>query len=329
MKEIVIFFILVNLNLTVHSQIIRGTITDQNTGIPINYAVIYFNGTFVGTQSDSNGNFELDISKNSSMPLTISALGYYSIILTDISSDRKYQIYLAPKTFELNEVVITAKDPKERKKNLKLFKAEFLGSTLNSWNCEISNENDITLTYVNDTLKAFASKPIIIDNKSLGYSITYYLDNFHYSKNDDHLLFSGNCFFNEFIASSENQQRKYDRKREKAYKGSRMHFFRTLWENKLESDGFIVVDSINTKILYDKIVTQTDDIDTGVQSKYLDYQGFVYIIYHKSAVTSIELKKEHVYFDKTGFFDPSGISWEGEMVIQRIADLLPFEYSLK
>jgi hypothetical protein len=329
MKGIVIFFILVNFYLTAYSQIMSGIITDQNTDTPINYAVIYFNGTFVGTQSDSNGNFELDISKNSSMPLTISALGYYSIILTDITPDKKYHIYLVPKIFELNEVVITAKDPKERKKNLKLFKTEFLGSTFNSWNCDISNENDIKLIYVNDTLKAFALKPIIIDNKSLGYSITYYLDNFQYSKNDDHLLFSGNCFFNEYTASSENQQKKYERKREKAYKGSRMHFFRALWENNLESDGFIVVDSSNEKILYDKFVTQIVDNDTGVQSKYLDYQGFLFIIYHKLAVTSIELKKDQVYFNETGFFDPSGISWEGEMVNLRIADMLPFEYSMK
>jgi hypothetical protein len=33
--------------------------------------------------------------------------------------------------------------------------------------------------------------------------------------------------------------------------------------------------------------------------------------------------------NSSGYFDPSGISWEGEMARQRIADLLPFEYSLK
>jgi hypothetical protein len=329
MKKIVIFFILIHFYLTAHTQIIRGTIRDQNTDTPINYAVIYFNGTFVGTQSDSNGNFELDISKNNTIPLTISALGYYSITLNDFSPGRKYQIYLVPKLFELNEVVITAKNPKERKKNLKLFKKEFLGSTLNSWNCEITNDKEITLVNVNDTLKAFASKPIIISNKSLGYSITYYLDNFQYSVNDDHVVFNGNCFFNEFTASGENQQKKYDRKREKAYLGSRMHFFRALWENNLESEGFIVSDSLNNKISYDKIVTQTNDPETGARSKYIDFQGVLIIMYNVSTFTRIELKKDPVYFDRTGFFDPSGISWKGDMVIPRIADLLPFEYVIK
>ena len=185
------------------------------------------------------------------------------------------------------------------------------------------------LISANDTLKAFASKPIIIDNKSLGYSITYFLDNFQYCKNDDHLLFNGNCFFNEYIASGVNQQKKYERKRAKAYLGSRMHFFRALWENKLESDGFFVLDSINNKILYDKIVTQTDGTEAEVQSKYLDYHGVLFVIYRTSSITRIELKKERVYFDRMGFFDPSGISWRGDMVVPRIADLLPFEYSIK
>jgi CarboxypepD_reg-like domain len=329
MKRLIIFFILVKCCLPAYNQIIRGIVRDQYTDIPITYAVVYFNGTFVGTQSDSKGYFELDISKNNSMPLTISALGYYSVILTDLAPDRKYQISLVPKIFELKEVVIIAKDPNEREKNLKLFKKEFLGSTLNSWNCEITNEDDITLISVNDTLKAFASKPIIIDNKSLGYRITYYLDNFKYSRNDKHLLFYGNYFFNEYLTFKGNQQKRYERRREEAYIGSRMHFFRALWENKLESSGFIVEDSTFKKILFDKLVIQTEDIASKIQSKYLNYKGILFIIYHKWSVTTIELKKEHVYFDKTGFFDPFGISWEGDLVKQRIGDLLPFEYSIK
>ena len=108
-----------------------------------------------------------------------------------------------------------------------------------------------------------------------------------------------------------------------------MHFFRALWENNLESNGFSVVDSTNRKILYNKFVIQTVDIATGVQSKYLNYKGILFIIYHNWSITNIELKKENVFFDKTGFFDPSGISWEGDLVKQRIADFLPFEYSIK
>ena len=125
-------------------------------------------------------------------------------------------------------------------------------------------------------------------------------------------MFNGNYFYNENFASKENQRKRYERKREQSYTGSRMHFFRALWENKLEANGFSVVDSTNKKILYDKFVIQAKYISTGDQSKYLNYKGILFVIYHKWSVTSIELKKEHVYFDRMGFFDLFWcISWEG------------------
>jgi hypothetical protein len=38
-----------------------------------------------------------------------------------------------------------------------------------------------------------------------------------------------------------------------------------------------------------------------------------------------------VDFDKDGFFDKTGlsISWEGEMMDQRVGDMLPYTYILK
>lgn len=39
--------------------------------------------------------------------------------------------------------------------------------------------------------------------------------------------------------------------------------------------------------------------------------------------------KDKVYFDEIGYFYPSGIHWKGAMAEQRIADWLPYEYSIK
>ena len=41
------------------------------------------------------------------------------------------------------------------------------------------------------------------------------------------------------------------------------------------------------------------------------------------------MMQDSVCFDKQGYFDPLGISWTGEMARQRIADLLPYDYSMK
>lgn len=328
MRRISFSFLLIHLFINSPSQIIKGTIKDKYSDGIINYASIYFSGTFVGVNSDQNGSFELDVSKYASMPLTISALGYYSATVTKFSSDTVLQIYLIPKVFKLNEVVITAKaNTKLRKANLEVFRNEFLGTTLNAMSCKIINEKDITLVMDNGTLKAFASKPIQIINKALGYEITYYLDKFEYSDKTKSLLFFGNIIFREEPELRKNRKKKVDDRRAIAYFGSRMHFFRELWNHNLESSGFAIRESTNSNIDYDKLLISTDSVINGTYKKYLKYSGNLYISFYTKASNSILImNKEYVNFDKNGYYEPIGISWYGEMAKQRIADLLPYEY---
>jgi len=167
MKKFILFLLLINSHTIAYNQIITGRILDKETGSPVSFAAIYFNGTFVGTYSDINGNFRLDVTKNTSMPLTISCQGYSTVTLSDFLTDKPINIYLEPKVTKIDDVVVTAKSlVRKRKVNLRLFKEIFLGTTDNALNCEIINEKDITFNYYSDrdTLKAFASQPILINN---------------------------------------------------------------------------------------------------------------------------------------------------------------------
>jgi hypothetical protein len=267
----------------------------------------------------------LDISKyHPSMPLTISAIGYYSFTLADFSTSKPNLVYMNPKLFELNEVVVNAKfNGLERSENLTIFRNEFLGTTGNAINCKITNEDDIRfkLSSDKDTLIAFATKPILIENKALGYKITYYLDKFEYDKQSKSFLFKGNIIFQE----DPSKKMSFERKRKNAYLGSRIHFFRALWTNDLNSAGFTVRNSANEIVNYEKIVFQKDS-----RTKYLKYPGGLGISYLTKQPTSfIVFLKESVFFDPSGYFEPDGIIWEGEIARQRIADLLPIDYSLK
>jgi hypothetical protein len=85
MKITVLSIIIFFSYLTGFSQAIKGTILDYDTKKPIDYAVAYFNGTFLGTSADKNGNFEIKFSESGSKTLTISALGYYSVDISDYS----------------------------------------------------------------------------------------------------------------------------------------------------------------------------------------------------------------------------------------------------
>jgi hypothetical protein len=328
MKRLILLFIFINIFKVAYNQVIKGTVLDNETKSPIGFAYLYFSGTFTGTQSDQNGNFELDVSKNALIPLTISAIGYYSSSLTDFSKEKSHIIYLIPKLYELKGITINAKSlARKREANMLLFKNEFLGTTDNARECEILNESDITFNYDSDkdTLKAFASKPIIIDNRGLGYKITYYLDKFECYKKSRSFFYKGNVIFNEDLTTNELQKQFFESNRRYAYSGSRMHFFRALWVNDLKSEGFIVQTPADVNLNYEDIVIQEDS-----RQKFLKYHENIDVSYSTmSGKSHIVFLKERVYFDNSGYFDQLGISWEGELASQRVGDLLPYEYHAK
>jgi hypothetical protein len=307
-------------------QTIHGTVFDKKTRVPIEFASIYFNGTITGTYSAQDGSFELDISKNQSMPLTVSAIGYNTTTLADYSPDRPVLVFLDPKVYELDEIVVTAKIPQgERKVNLRTFRDEFLGNTGNALTCEIENEADIGFNYGKDrdTLKAYARKPIIIHNKALGYTITYFLDKFEYYRESKSFFFKGTIMFKEDAISDASRKESVERRRQNTYLGSRMHFFRVLWSNQIEQSGFVVRTGDNQIINPRLLVVQDQN-----RRKYLSYPEPVGICYYsKTPKSRLIFLKDKVFFDNRGYYDPTGITWEGDMARSRIADWLPFEYS--
>jgi len=322
MKRIIFVFLFVSYELTAYCQVIKGTILDKETKEKIVFAAVYFNGSFVGTPSDKNGNFSLDITGNANKPLIISALGYYSETITDFQGGKPLMIYLTPKVFELKEVVINAK---AREKNLKMFKENFLGTSDNAVRCEILNEKDITLIFENDTLRAYASKPILITNSGLGYKETYYLDAFWFHTKRKAFFIKGNMVFNEDLSKDKSKQEYYKINREVTYLGSRMHFFRALWKNDLATEGFSLKNIGKVEIPYSNIVVQPDSV-----KKYLKFHGMLAVYNNQRLTTSwITFLQELVFFDRTGYFDPFAVSWDGAMAKQRVADMLPYEYKIK
>lgn len=337
MKKIVSILLLINFYTFAYSQTIKGLILDRNSNNPVQYATAYFNGTFTGTLSDENGNFELDVLDNTSMPITISSLGYYSVTTSNYSIDEPLLILLIPKVFDLGEVEIIgdADYAKNRRKNLKIFRREFLGTSKNAKQSIIINEEDISLVYDSDSrmLRAFSSEPILIENRALGYKISYYLDKFEYNIINRSVLMMGNYLFKDAFAISETDNQQFSKRREQTYLGSRMHFFRALWENQVELDDYIIADSRNPKLYYEELVVESykrtlTEIRT---TKHLKYNGSLFVTYYprkwlKRNTLSIT---EEVYFDKRGYFDPLSVVWEGVMATQRVADLLPYEYKAK
>jgi hypothetical protein len=286
----------------------------------IPFASVYFNGTYIGTSANESGEFYLTVKENNPRPITATSVGYYSMTLDNYHTDSLIFIYLEPKVYTIAAVIIRP-DKMPRSKKERIFREEFLGKDYNATRCKIINMEDIILVY-NDrsnSLSAFCDKPIIIENNALKYRINYFLDQFTSSK--DSSFMGGTYYFHEIPYSN---TRLISKRRMNAYLGSRMHFIRSLWENRLEEEGFKmnIVDSC--EIGYANLV-----VDSTAQEKLLSQNKNIIVLYPKNYQRSLLIfKKKNVVIEKSGYFDPHGLTWSGFMASQRMADLLPFEYEI-
>lgn len=135
MTKFIISFLLLSLSaLFAQKSIVKGFITDSETGEPLSYASIRIDGTTYGTSSNLDGIFELKLEQGD-YHLIFSFIGYRSDTL-QISAPTKNQliIELKPQAVKLAEVVVVAgenpayriireaiKRKKENRKGLKNF----------------------------------------------------------------------------------------------------------------------------------------------------------------------------------------------------------------
>jgi hypothetical protein len=313
-----------------YSQVVRGTVFDKSNAEVIPFASIYISGTTLGTTSNENGYFELNLPPNLSNPLTISSVGFYSVTLTNFLTNEKISVNLEPKTYNLLDINVSGDERRNiRKRYFPIFRMEFLGKNLIPKRCRILNEGDILLQYDRNEkiLKAFAKRPIQIQNERLGYHISYFLDRFECNMEKHSLIFTGNYIFTPVTARDSKQQEEFEKSRGSAYLGSRMHLFRSLWDGSLDASGFIIQDSIGHILPLNKLVIRTKPSISGVPQKFLIKQGPFEVSYKGDLrKTMMYLQNDLVPFDSNGYFDPMGIVWDGYMGYKRISDLLPFEY---
>jgi hypothetical protein len=75
-------------------QVIRGRVLDKDSHLPVDFASIYIEGTFVGTTPSANGEFKLDVSEYAGRPLYISAVGYQTTSLNTLKKVDFHKVYL-------------------------------------------------------------------------------------------------------------------------------------------------------------------------------------------------------------------------------------------
>jgi hypothetical protein len=222
---------------------ITGTVTDSLIN-PIPFASVYLSNTTIGTYSDIKGSYSLEIPQEGAYELIVSSIGYKHYTQTIYAKGRKQNINvkLRGNIIILNEITVRAKE-KDRRKNYAQFIKTFIGETLNSQSCKITNPEDLILhrDIKNNILTGYSRKPLKIENKALGYIILYDLLDYSYNFETGFVKYSGYNHF-EPLKSSPGRYDILLHRRLAAYYGSQMHFLRALFSDSLSSESFKIYD---------------------------------------------------------------------------------------
>ena len=219
--------------------VITGKVTNAETKSPLPRASVFLGNSAVGTITSDDGSFTLSSVRQGQYTLVVTILGYEQYTKTILVGPEpiKLNIEMAPKPLMLREVVIQSSA--DWKKNYEAFKKEFIGTDENAKQCFILNPQVLNLTYnpTKQLLHADADEFLIVENKALGYRVKFLLNDFKIDKIANIISREGQQVF-EDLPGSAAQKKKWHQKREEAYYGSEMHFFRSLYTDKLAQEGF-------------------------------------------------------------------------------------------
>lgn len=365
-RRLLYLLILLASPLTVFCQnSVLGRVTDISTKKPIAGATVFLKNTTIGTASGDDGVFTLSNVPEGIYDVVVHMIGYENL-QQRISVNRQRTVV---PTSELLASVSILREVKVRpdEKWFRLytrFKKAFLGQTANAKSCKIINPEVIDLT-INKyyQLNAKSDTFMVIENHALGYRIRYLLSKFVLAsdRGNESMFYEGIPLFEEMKGTSA-EKKQWDAARLECYKGSAMHFFRSVIKGDWEKQGFAVrtvkevpnprydaihwpngpavLQSINdTNIDREKFIGTTDQ--PGV---YADTCRLLYVMYrHKHyyapsgidqrfnmptyASTIVRLNANYAFFGNNGvILDPGSINYDGYWSSLRVSDLLPSDY---
>ncbi len=234
MKRILLFCFFLSFVGLFFSQIISGKIQTENGNVIPNVNV-YLDGTKISTTSTNDGSFQLDVQGQKSGNLIFQKDSYEtSIFPLNQAIGKSVKVIINP-VKEIEEVVIIPYTEQAYKDFINYFLDKFIGYDREG--VTIKNQRTLKFSYdkKNQFLKVKAPQTLIIENKNLGYNIQYNLINFEADFKKKTNSYLGTSFFKET-----NSKKNVILNRMNAYNGSLMHFFRSLYNNELEKEGFIV-----------------------------------------------------------------------------------------
>jgi hypothetical protein len=159
---ILIFFLIPDI---AFGQSVKGKVISSETGSGVGYVNIGLIGKNLGTVSDQNGNFKIDLSRavdNDSIRFSMIGFGSKTLPVSQFRGDSLKNIYLTPLDYIMPEIEVTYHKPK----NLRI------GNPVET--------NDLRSGFSNNDLgselgiKAFVKKKVVLKNINLDVAVCTY-----------------------------------------------------------------------------------------------------------------------------------------------------------
>jgi hypothetical protein len=234
MKKTILLFLIFLPFYLFFAQLIKGTVVDES-GQKIANTHIYLDGSKTGTMSKEDGSFILTLPSTQTGNIVFQK-DDYDTFTTSISEliNKTLKVVLT-KTNAIEEIRLIPYTEEAYKNYINYFLDTFIG--YDKENVKIKNQRSLKFSFdkKNKFLKVKAPKTLIIENKTLGYEIQYNLINYSVDFNTNMIHYSGTSFFKETKNSD-----KVKLNRMNAFDGSLLHFFRSIYQNKIAEEGFII-----------------------------------------------------------------------------------------
>lgn len=221
--------------------LLSGVVRDSLTQQPLPQASVFILNTTLGTTTDAQGRFVLHKVPPSRYVLAATYLGYRlrQQLVEVAERPLTTELQLAPTAQALGNVVVRGRPTQSE--YLPLFKQVFLGGSSFSQRCRVRNPAVLAIRYdpVQQRLEAAATDALEVDNQALGYRLTFYNLVFRadFVNETVYATTQMQVKFQELVGSP-TQARHWATHRERAYRGSLLHFLRAAYAGQLLPQGF-------------------------------------------------------------------------------------------
>ena len=239
---------------------LSGKVLNEITGAPMAATSVFAQSTTIGTITDDNGNFKLQLPQGGyDIIFTFTGYKTESRRITTADAGQTINIILREKEKEMETVaIISSNEVKDGLEKFgQFFNEEFIGKTINSKACTVQNLEALHFFFSKkkNRLKITATVPLLIKNNALGYNIKYSIDSFTHEYGTGVSIYSGYPLYEEMQGDSI-QQQLWKANRQAAYKGSLLHFMRSLYQKKLKEQQFEM-----------QFIVQKSGVDNALQLK--------------------------------------------------------------